>query len=169
MFHNLLVLIYLALGSNLGDRESFLRAAVAGLSSRGVEVLKCASIYSTAPRDVLDQPWFLNTVVEAKTSLEADGLLETCVAIEKENLRKRDAGKGPRTLDIDIIFYGNEIIRKPGLVVPHARFAGRRFVLEPLAEIASNCVDPVSRKTIRELLEATPDMAEVHRFGPPLC
>jgi 2-amino-4-hydroxy-6-hydroxymethyldihydropteridine diphosphokinase len=168
MFHNLLVLIYLALGSNLGERESFLQAAVAGLSSRGVEVLKCASIYSTAPRDVLDQPWFLNTVVEANTSFEVDELLETCLAIEKENLRKRDTGKGPRTLDIDIIFYGNEIIRKPGLVVPHARFTGRRFVLEPLAEIASDFVDPVSRKTIRELLDATTDMAEVRRFGPPL-
>ena len=160
--------IYLALGSNLGDRESFLRAAVLGLSSRGVEVLKCASIYSTAPRDVLDQPWFLNTVVEANTSLEADGLLETCLAVEKENLRKRDTSKGPRTLDIDIIFYGNEIIRKPGLVVPHPRFAARRFVLEPLAEIAADFVDPASRKTIRELLDATPDTAEVRRFGPPL-
>ena len=160
--------IYLALGSNLGDRESFLRAAVAGLSSSGVEVLKCASIYSTAPRDVLDQPWFLNTVVEANTSVEAEGLLENCLAIEKENLRKRNTGKGPRTLDIDIIFYGNEIIRKPGLVVPHPQFAVRRFVLEPLAEIAGDFVDPVSRKTIRELLAATPDTTEVCRFGPPL-
>jgi len=168
VFHNLLVLIYLALGSNLGDRESFLRAAVVGLSSRGIEVLQCASIYSTAPRDVLDQPWFLNTVVEANTSLDADRLLEICQAIEKENLRTRDTSKGPRTLDIDIIFYGSEIIRKPGLVVPHARFAGRRFVLEPLAEIASDCVDPVSGKTVRELLDATPDTAEVRRFGPPL-
>jgi 2-amino-4-hydroxy-6-hydroxymethyldihydropteridine diphosphokinase len=168
VFHNLLVLIYLALGSNLGDRESFLRAAVLGLSSRGVEVLKCASIYSTAPRDVLDQPWFLNTVVEGNTFLEADGLLETCLAIEKENLRKRDTSKGPRTLDIDIIFYGNEVIRKPGLVVPHPRFALRRFVLEPLAEIAADFVDPVSRRTIRELLDVKPDTAEVRRFGPPL-
>ena len=161
------MLIYLALGSNLGDRESFLRAAVVGLRSRGVEVLKCASIYSTAPRDVLDQPWFLNTVVEANTFLEADELLENCLAIENDNLRKRDTGKGPRTLDIDIIFYGDEIIRKPGLVVPHPRFAVRRFVLEPLSEIAADFVDPVSLKTVRELLAATPDTAEVRRLGPP--
>ena len=105
-------------------------------------------------------------MIEANAFLEADKLLENCLAIENDNLRKRDTGKGPRTLDIDIIFYGNEIIRKPGLVVPHPRFAARRFVLEPLAEIASDFVDPVSRKTVRELLAATPDTAEVHRLGP---
>lgn len=159
---------YLALGSNLVDRESFLRFAVRGLQQRGIEITRCASLYSTEPRDVQDQPWFLNTVTEANTLLDASELLLACLSVEQEHFRQRDRDKGPRTLDIDIIFYGREIIRLPGLVVPHPRFSERRFVLEPLAEIAPEFTDPVSRKTIRELLLATTDRAAVERFGPPL-
>ena len=117
---------------------------------------------------MLDQPWFLNTVVEAHTTLTPEALLQTCLEVEEENQRKRDISKGPRTLDIDIIFYGSEIIRKPGLSIPHPHFRERRFVLAPLAEIAPALIDPVSGKTAEQLLAETPDKAEIQRFGPPL-
>src|SRR5207245_420927 len=94
-------------------------------------------------------------------------LLSTCLEIEKENQRIRNNMKGPRTLDIDIIFYGNEIIRTPGLTIPHASFSVRRFVLVPLAEIVPEFIDPLSRMTIAKLLESCSDHAEVRFFGRP--
>ena len=153
--------IYLALGSNLGDREEHLRSAIRGLQKRGIEIVRCGSIYSTEPREVLNQPWFLNTVLEASTHLAPDELLAACLDVETSNLRNRDTSKGPRTLDIDIIFYGNEIVRKQGLTIPHPSFSLRRFVLTPLAEVAAGFVDPGSGKTIRQLLEACTDSAIV--------
>jgi 2-amino-4-hydroxy-6-hydroxymethyldihydropteridine diphosphokinase len=162
------VKVYLALGSNLGDREGYLRSAIHGLSSRGVQVLRSASIYSTEPREVVDQPWFLNTVLEADTLLRPGELLDVCLAVEQDNLRRRDTSKGPRTLDIDILFYGSQTIREAALTVPHPQFANRRFVLEPLAEIAPDFVDPGTQKTIRELLISCRDNAGVRRVGPPL-
>ncbi len=155
--------VYLAVGSNLGDRESYLRAGVHGLSARGIEIIRSASIYSTEPREVLDQPWFLNTAIEASTDLEPSALLRACLEVEQENRRRRGAVKGPRTLDIDIIFYGNAIVRAPGLTIPHPSFSGRRFVLVPLVEIAPDFLDPLSGKTLRELLQACPDQAQVLR------
>ena len=155
--------IYIALGSNLGNREEYLRSGVRRLAERGVNVIRTASVYSTAPRDVLDQPRFLNTVIESDTTLSPQKLLATCLDIEQQNKRIRDTGtqKGPRTLDIDIIFYGTEIIRTPDLTIPHPRFAVRQFVLVPLAEIAPNFIDPVSGKTIADLLAHCPDEGEV--------
>src|SRR5688572_618614 len=160
--------IYLALGSNLGDREGYLKSAIDGLSRRDIRILRSASVFSTEPREVLDQPWFLNTVLEGDTLLAPEELLDACLAVEQENDRKRDTSKGPRTIDIDIIFYGSEIIQTTALTVPHPEFANRRFVLQPLAEIAGGFTDPVSRKTVGELLESCRDKAVVHRFGPPL-
>jgi 2-amino-4-hydroxy-6-hydroxymethyldihydropteridine diphosphokinase len=157
--------VYLALGSNLGDREEHLRSAIRGLAKRGMDIIRCASVYSTEPREVLDQPWFLNTVLEVRTDLTPDELLRTCLEVEKENHRTRDTNKGPRTLDIDILFYGNEVIRKPGLSIPHPAFSGRRFVLAPLAEIAPDFVDPTSGKTVGQLLEACTDAATVTRVS----
>src|SRR5438552_13311304 len=132
------MVVYLALGSNLGNREEHLRSAIRGLAKRGVDIIRCASVFSTEPREVLDQPWFLNTAVEARTALEPGELLRICLEVEKENFRERDTAKGARTLDIDIIFYGKEIIRNPGLSIPHPAFSSRRFVLAPLAEIAAD-------------------------------
>src|SRR5438094_54666 len=149
--------VYLALGSNLGDRQEHLGSAIRGLSKRGMDIIRCASVYSTEPREVLDQPWFLNTVLEVRTDLTPDELLRSCLEVEKENLRTRDTNKGPRTLDIDILFYGNEVIHKPGLSIPHPAFSGRRFVLVPLAEIAPDFVDPSSGRSVRQLLEACTD------------
>lgn len=137
----------------------------------GLDIIRCASVYSTEPREVVDQPWFLNTVLEASTDLQAEELLRACLQVEIENHRTRDRSKGPRTLDIDILFYGNEVIHTPGLTIPHPRFSERRFVLAPLAEIAPSFQDPLSGKTIRDLLEKCVDAATVIRVSgsPASC
>src|SRR5215510_7929071 len=155
--------VYLALGSNLGHRHDHLRAGIRGLAARGVVPIRCASLYSTEPREVLDQPWFLNTAIEANTDLNPEELLRVCLDVEKENQRIRQTTKGPRTLDIDIIFYSSDIVRKPGLTIPHPSFSERRFVLVPLAEIAPNFIDPLSGKTIKQLLESCQDRSAVLR------
>jgi 2-amino-4-hydroxy-6-hydroxymethyldihydropteridine diphosphokinase len=157
--------VYLALGSNLGDRMEHLRSAIRGLAKNGLDIIRCASVYSTEPREILDQPWFLNTVLEVATELEPADLLRTCLEVEKDNLRTRDTNKGPRTLDIDIVFYGSEVIRAPGLSIPHPAFSSRRFVLAPLEEIAPDFIDPLSGKTVRQLLEACTDSATVTRVS----
>src|SRR4051812_25681192 len=100
-----MVVTFLALGSNLGDREHYLRRALESLHGRGVEIVECASIYETEPKDVTDQPWFLNTVARGITNLAPRRLLELCLSIERENQRIRTEPKAARTLDIDIIFY----------------------------------------------------------------
>ncbi len=157
--------IFLALGSNLGNREGYLQSGIRGLADLGIQIVHCASLYSTEPRELLDQPRFLNTAIEAETVLSPDDLLSACLEVENENQRTRNRTKGPRTLDIDIIFYGNEIIRTGGLIIPHPRFAARRFVLVPLAEIAPQFIDPVSGNTIAKLLEYCSDRGDVRLAG----
>jgi len=159
------VIVYLALGSNIGDREKHLHAAIRAMPEHGIEILRCASLYSTEPREVLNQPWFLNTVIQANTPLSPRDLLAACLDIETENHRTREQLKGPRTLDIDILFYGSEIVRKPGLTIPHPSFSARRFVLAPLAEIAPDFADPLTGETIRQLLARCPDQATVTRVS----
>ncbi len=146
--------VYLALGSNLGDRAENLRAAIDALAKAGVAVRRASSVYETEPLDVLDQPMFLNMVVEAETALMPRQLLSRTARIEREMGRKRIVAKGPRTIDIDILFYGASVINAPDLIVPHPRLAERRFVLEPLAEIAPDLRHPVTRRTAREMLTA---------------
>lgn len=148
-------IIYLSLGSNVGDREGNLRAAIALLGAAGVCVLRVSPVYETEPLEVRDQPWFLNLVVEAETELFPKQLLARIQKIELELGRKRVRVKGPRTIDIDILLYGESLIETSELTVPHPRLAERRFVLEPLAELAPELRHPASRRTVRELLAAT--------------
>jgi 2-amino-4-hydroxy-6-hydroxymethyldihydropteridine diphosphokinase len=160
--------VYLGLGSNLGDRQAYLLSALNGLSRRGVQIIRTASLYSTEPQGMPGQPWFLNTVVEASTQLSPQELLETCLAVEEENFRKRKGEKQSRTLDIDIIFYDDWTIKTSALTIPHPDFRNRRFVLEPLAEIAPDLPDPVSGKSILQLLENVNDPGGINLFSPPL-
>ena len=162
------MIVYLALGSNLGDRRAYLESAVTSLSRRGVWISRSASVYMTEPHDLPGQPWFLNTAVETTTSLTPQKLLDACLDAEEENSRTRTGIRESRTLDIDIIFYGDAVVRVPRLTIPHPGLPNRRFVLEPMAEIAPDFVDPASRKTIRQLLQSTTDLSEVQYFGPPL-
>jgi len=145
---------FLALGSNIGDREANLRDAVDRLASDEIHVLRRSSLYETAPQEMLDQPSFLNAVMEVETSLLPMQLLARIREIEREMGRQRIAPKGPRNIDIDILFYGRTVITTQELEVPHPRLAQRRFVLEPLAEIAPDFRHPVTGKTASEILAA---------------
>lgn len=144
--------IYLSLGSNLGDRARNLRAAIDGLARASIAVRRVSPVYETAPVDLVDQPMFLNLVVEAETALMPRQLLARIARLERELGRQRTVAKGPRTIDIDILFHGSSVIDTPDLIVPHPRIAERRFVLEPLSEIAPELVHPLTRRTIREML-----------------
>jgi 2-amino-4-hydroxy-6-hydroxymethyldihydropteridine diphosphokinase len=159
-------LIYLSLGSNLGDRAANLQRAIAALPEAGVRVLRGSTLYETEPLDVLEQPWFLNCVVEAETSLAPRPLLEHLQAIERGLGSSKPVRRGPRIVDLDILFYGSEVIHEPGLEIPHPRLAQRRFVLVPLVELAPDLPHPVLRNTSVELLRATTDHSEVRIWRP---
>jgi len=149
--------IYIALGSNLGDRADHLREARALIDSPHLKITRMSSIYETEPRELLDQPWFLNQVVEAETTLFPRQLLARLLKIEQEMGRQRQIPKGPRLIDLDILLFGNVIVRGAGLDIPHPRMADRRFVLEPLAELAPAIRHPRSGRTVREMLSKTMD------------
>lgn len=160
--------VYLSLGSNLGDRESHLREAVAGIAKLG-RVSKVSSIYETEPREFTDQPWFLNCCVEMAAEGPPAELLRGLLAIERSRGRRRSDGpaKGPRTVDADILLFGREVISTPALTLPHPGMHERRFVLEPLCEIAPDAFHPVFMRSARDLLAALPAASgEVCRFSP---
>ena len=159
--------VYFSLGSNLGDRAKNLRDAIAAMGNAGVSVVRVSSVYETEPVDYLDQPWFLNCAVEAEAELAALDLLHALRGIEAEMGSKKLIVKGPRLIDIDILLYGNEIIDTPELQVPHPRMHLRRFVLEPLAEVAPSVQHPVSHLSISELLARTPDKSAVRVAAGP--
>jgi 2-amino-4-hydroxy-6-hydroxymethyldihydropteridine diphosphokinase len=144
---------YIALGSNLGDREQTLRSAVAALRQLG-SVDAVSSFYETAPIGITEQPDFLNAVIALRTTLPPQELLTALLHIEQRHGRDRGASlpKGPRTLDLDLLTYGDTLIETPMLTLPHPSLAERRFVLEPLAEIAPQWRHPVSGKSAVILL-----------------
>ena len=152
-------LVYLSLGSNLGDREANLRQAMERLGTLG-EVVAVSSFYETEPVDVVRQPWFVNCAVGLQTEKMPRQLLAALQGIEKEMGRRRQQPKGPRIIDLDILLFGNSIVDTGGLTIPHPALHERRFVLEPLAEIAPEQRHPVFKRTIRELRDALP-------AGPP--
>jgi len=152
---------YLSLGSNVGDRAKNLRDAIAALRNVGIDVTRISSMYETEPVDYLDQPWFVNMAVEAQTELAPSALLEILRGIETQMGSKKLITKGPRLIDMDILLYGNEVIDTPELQVPHPRMHLRRFVLEPLAEIAPNVRHSISRLSVSEMLTRTPDKSAV--------
>jgi 2-amino-4-hydroxy-6-hydroxymethyldihydropteridine diphosphokinase len=149
--------IYLSLGSNQGEREDRLGQALYALERESVKIRARSSVYETEPQDVTNQPWFLNMVVEARTRALPLNLMNTLLRIEREIGRVRHANsrRGPRPIDLDILLFGNAVIETPQLTVPHPRILQRRFVLEPLLEIAPELRHPVTREAFRTYLPAT--------------
>jgi len=146
---------YLSLGSNLGDRESNLQAAVSRLKDLG-KVAAVSSLYETEPVDLAAQPWFLNCVVALETEKMPKQFMSQLLSIEQSMGRKRLQPKGPRIIDLDILLFGNSVVDTKGLTIPHPAMHERRFVLEPLAEIAPEQRHPVFKRTVRELRDALP-------------
>jgi 2-amino-4-hydroxy-6-hydroxymethyldihydropteridine diphosphokinase len=149
--------VYLSLGSNMGEREDRLRQAIEILEREGIAVTKQSSIYETAPQDVADQPWFLNMAIECRTTLLPLQLMNLLLGVEREIGRVRQAGvrRGPRPIDLDLLLFSDAVIQLPQLTVPHPRMLQRRFVLEPLLEIAPDLKFPVDGKPLRGYLAAT--------------
>ena len=151
-----MTLIHIALGGNMGDRMANLEAAVAALAP-DVAVLNRSRIYETDPKYVTDQPRFLNMALSAETELDAPALLVFLKSIEKRLGRGPSERNGPRPIDLDIVFFGDDVIDLPDLTVPHPRLAERAFVLRPLADIASAIIHPVTGLGVGVMLAALDD------------
>src|SRR3990172_2347239 len=162
------ITVYLSLGSNEGDRLDNLRRACAALEARDIRLRRASSVYETEPVDMREQTWFLNCVIEAETSLPPLRLLYEIEQIETELGRKRSQPKGPRTIDLDILLYGNSVIRETSLVVPHPELHKRRFVLVPLREIAPSLKLPLFDRTPEQLVPELRDSSAVVRLSDPL-
>ena len=156
-------LVYLSLGSNLGDRAAHLQRALDELATAGLEVARVSPFFRTEPLDYRPQPWFLNGVAEIRTELLPLRLLSTLQRIERKMGRRRTLPKGPRTIDLDILFYDNAVVRAPALTIPHPRIGERKFVLVPLGELVPDFRHPVTRKTVREMLSETADRSQIVR------
>jgi len=159
---------YVGMGSNLGDRAGYLLLAVRGMLDAGLDVIRLSSIYETAPVDNPDQPAFLNMVAELRgpTLPSSEQLLARLLRIEYGLGRTRSIPNAPRTIDLDLLIFKDERTSTEFLTLPHPRLHMRRFVLVPLSELVPNLTHPGLGKTVRELLETTPDKSEVARWKP---
>ncbi|HXZ42668.1 MAG TPA: 2-amino-4-hydroxy-6-hydroxymethyldihydropteridine diphosphokinase [Terriglobales bacterium] len=157
-------IVYLSLGSNVGDRAANLNSAIEQLQALG-KIEKVSSFYETEPVEFENQPWFLNCAVKLDTEKMPKQLLAGILDVEQEMGRRRTQKKGPRAIDIDILLFGNSIIDTKGLTIPHPAMHERRFVLEPLAEIAPDVRHPVFKRTIRELRDALPPGQAVRKVN----
>lgn len=158
-------IVFLSLGSNVGDREENLRAAIAALPEIGVQVKSISSIYETEPVDLLEQPWFLNSVVQGETTVPPVALIRELRELERRMGSKKLVARGPRLIDLDILLYGPQTIDSPELQVPHPRMHLRRFVLAPLAEIAPDAKHPSWTATATQLLNGLADNSVVKKLG----
>lgn len=156
-------IVYLGLGSNLGDRQAYLTRAMEYISQR-IRIEKSSSIYETEPVDNPNQPLFLNMVCQATTRLAPTQFLILLKGIESK-MGRSGTGPIPRVIDIDILFYGDQVIDTPDLVIPHPRLAERAFVLVPINEIAPEFKHPVLKKTMKELLDGVTGKKGVTRFA----
>ena len=161
-------IVFLSLGSNVGDRENNLRVAIAALPELGVQIKKVSSIYETEPVDLVEQPWFLNCVVEGQTTVPPAALLKELRLLEKRKGSKKLVARGPRLIDVDILVYGRQTIDSPDLQVPHPRMLLRRFVLAPLAEIAPDLKHPSWSGNAAQLLAALKDKSAVGKISGDL-
>lgn len=156
-------LAYLSLGSNIGEREAHLRDAILRIARHG-DVRAVSSFYETEPVEFTEQAWFLNCAVTLETEETPEQLIASLLATEQEMGRLRVQKKGPRIIDIDILLFGEEVVDTPQLTIPHPAMASRRFVLEPLAEIAPDIEHPVLKKNVRELRDRLPKTEQVNPF-----
>jgi len=158
---------YIALGANLGDRLQTLRAAVRDLAEvESIEAI--SSVYETDPVGYADQPAYLNAVVAIDTALTAEGLLDTLLSVERAHGRVRTFPNAPRTLDLDLLLFGDEVRQSERLTIPHPRMQERAFVLVPLNEIAPDIVVPKLNTTVADLLARLGSGSGVRRFAPPV-
>lgn len=150
-------IVYLSLGSNMGDRQAALQAAIEKLHGPDFHIRRISSIYESAALDYTAQADFFNCVVEAETTLMPMRLLLRVQSVERDMGRRRQIAKGPRNIDVDILLHGPTVMDTAKLQIPHPRMQDRRFVLEPLAELSPELRLPLHRRTVKELLAAAPD------------
>jgi 2-amino-4-hydroxy-6-hydroxymethyldihydropteridine diphosphokinase len=162
-----MVTVYIALGTNIGEREENLCTALEHLPDVGVRIKRVSSVYETEPVDFVDQDWFLNAVLEGETELDALALLRALRLTETQMGSHKAFPKGPRLIDLDLLLYGSETIDTPELQVPHPRMLDRKFVLVPLAEIAPTLRHPGWKSGLTPLLAATRDRSAVKKFLDP--
>lgn len=155
--------IYLLLGSNLGQRLEHLTTALSKLHDRGVDVLRVSSVYETEPWGKSDQPWFLNVVAEISTRQSAVELLRTCLEVEQALGRLRTEKWGARVIDIDVLFYYDQVLDHPQLTLPHPGIPDRRFVLLPLQELCADEIHPGVQRSISELVQLCPDTLQCRK------
>lgn len=158
-------MVFVGLGSNLGDRSHNIRRALRLLDRPEAQITQVSSLYETEPVGPRPQPDYVNAVCRVQTARSAEWIMAACLDVETQMGRVRNERWGARIIDLDLLFDGDRVVRSPGLILPHPRIVQRRFVLEPLCELAPDFRHPISGKTVRELLEQCQDKARVVRIS----